>query len=150
MKTFQDILKEHPVAVTQNTNTHIGTTADLLCRWYNMWWGTVTDTHMQLMDDGTYIIIGSRIGKGFLDYIRFARILPTAPNTVMPHSFDTLLTANHMHADMVMYNGQPAIGVSPSDEFVGEIQIPMTEPYYRDSNGYACNGPACVASADYM
>lgn len=127
MKTFQDLMKEHPLVVTQNTNQHIGTN-DTLTRWYNMHWGALTDTHMQLMDDDTYLITGSKLTKTLWEQIVYCRRLSTAPNTCLPHTFDEVLRFNHLTYCSTKYNGAPAIVIAHEenkDGGVKSIRIPM-------------------------
>lgn len=127
MKNFQDILKEHPIAVTQNTGVHEGGN-DTLTRWYNMWWGSLTDTHMQLMDDGTYVVIGSRLSKSLWEHIMYARRLQTAPNTVLPHSWYEVMEHNKLDYAPTTHNGAFAIAIARSKSdipAVKSIEIPM-------------------------
>ena len=145
MKTFQDILKEHPCTEIFDTNQHIGTTNDVLSRWYNTWWGPFTDTHMQLMDDGVRYITGSRISKSWFNMMMYARLLPSAPNAVLPHTFFTLISANNLDANMVTYNGQLAIAVTPNEKFTGEICIPKIEPYWKSN----ADVRGCCVSCDF-
>ena len=127
MKTFQDLMKEHPMATTQNTNQHIGTN-DTLTRWYNMHWGALTDTHMQLMDDGIYIVTGTRLTKSLWEQIVYSRRLSTAPNTVLPHSWYEVMSHNNFTYCTTVYNGAFAIAISRMQDDnapVKAIEIPM-------------------------
>ena len=145
MKTFQDLMKEQPEIVTTNTNQHVGTTNDILSRWYNMYWGSMTDTHMQLMDDGLYYITGSRISKQFLDGIMYAMYLGDAPNTPMPHTFYELLNTNNLNATLVKYNGQNAIIVGPNEKFDGEIRIPPRQPAFSPYRNCCMSCNPCMS-----
>jgi len=149
MKNFQDILKEHPSVVTQNTNTHIGSN-DTLTRWYNMWWGSLTDTHMELMDDGTYVVIGSRLNKSLWDHIMYARRLQTAPNTVLPHTWYEVMAHNKLDYAPTVQGGAFAIAIARSQEdaVVKSIEIPMASTI-ASPDPYVCGCP-CGASVDYM
>ena len=127
MKTFQDLMKEHPMATTQNTNQHIGTN-DTLTRWYNMHWGALTDTHMQLMDDGIYIVTGTKLTKSLWEQIVYSRRLSTAPNTVLPHSWYEVMSHNNFTYCTTVYNGAFAIAISRVQDDnapVNAIEIPM-------------------------
>ena len=127
MKTLQDLMKEYPMTATQNTNQHTGST-DTLCRWYNMHWGALTDTHMQLMDDGVYIVTGSKLTKSLWEQIAYSRRLTTAPNTVLPHSWSEVMSHNGLEYCTTTYNGAFAIAISrkpDSDNPVKSIEIPM-------------------------
>ena len=127
MKTFQDLMKEHPMATTQNTNQHIGTN-DTLTRWYNMHWGALTDTHMQLMDDGIYIVTGTKLTKSLWEQIVYSRRLSTAPNTVLPHSWYEVMSHNNFTYCTTVYNGAFAIAISRVQDDnapVKAIEIPM-------------------------
>lgn len=154
MKNFQDILKEHPIAVTQNTGVHNGGN-DTLTRWYNMWWGSLTDTHMQLMDDGTYVVIGSRLNKSLWEHIMYARRLQTAPNTVLPHPWYEVMAHNKLDYAPTVHNGAFAIAIarSKSDEngeipVVKSIEIPMASTIASPD---PCVGKCvCGAAVDYM
>lgn len=124
MKTFQDLMQENPTTVTQNTNTKEGGT-DVLTRWYNMYWGTLTDTHMQLLPDGTYVVIGSRLSRDKWDNILFSRVVRTAPGTLLPHTWDEVLRVNHMGWTWTMHNGQPAVAMAVQEGYhSGELIIP--------------------------
>ena len=133
MKTIQDIMKEHPVAVTQNTNTHIGTTTDLLCRWYNMWWGALTETHMQLMDDGTYLVTGHVLNKETWQCIMYNRRLWSAPNTQLPHTWYDVMVHNHMDFSYSANNGTFAIAMAFQEGFGGTKEIPMATSVAQNS-----------------
>lgn len=150
MKTFADLMQDNANICTINTGIKKEYT-DTLTKWYNMWWGTLTDTHMQLMDDGNYIITGSRIGKKFLQSgILYARVLSTAPNTVLPSTLNDLLLRNHLQAAMILHNGQPAVAVGRVDSENKSISIPPQQPYY---GGAICANPCigCAApTVDYM
>jgi hypothetical protein len=127
MKTFQDIMKEHPLIASQNTNQHIGTN-DTLTRWYNMHWGALTDTHMQLMDDGVYIVTGTKLTKSLWEQIVYNRRLATAPNTVLPHSWNEVMSHNNLEYCTTAHNGAFAIAISrrqDNDTPVKAIEIPM-------------------------
>lgn len=127
MKTFQDLMKEHPMTTTQNTNQHIGTN-DTLTRWYNMHWGALTDTHMQLMDDGIYIVTGTKLTKSLWEQIVYSRRLSTAPNTVLPHSWYEVMSHNNFTYCTTVYNGAFAIAISRMQDDnapVKAIEIPM-------------------------
>lgn len=125
MKTFQDLMKEHPTTVTQNTNQHIGLT-DTLCRWYNMYWGALTDTHMQLMDDGTYLVTGSKLTKSLWEQIVYNRRLTTAPNTTLPHCWYEVMNHNNLDYTVTVNNGAFAIAIARKDDVpVKAIEIPM-------------------------
>ena len=127
MKTFQDLMKEHPMASTQNTNQHIGTN-DTHTRWYNMHWGSLTDTHMQLMDDGIYIVTGTKLTKSLWEQIMYNRRLSTAPNTVLPHSWYEVMSHNNFTYCTTVYNGAFAIAISRVQDDnapVKAIEIPM-------------------------
>ena len=127
MKTFQDLMKEHPMTSTQNTNQHIGTN-DTLTRWYNMHWGALTDTHMQLMDDGVYIVTGTKLTKSLWEQIVYSRRLSTAPNTVLPHSWYEVMSHNNFTYCTTVYNGAFAIAISRMQDDnapVKAIEIPM-------------------------
>lgn len=127
MKTFQDLMKEHPMTTTQNTNQHIGTN-DTLTRWYNMHWGALTDTHMQLMDDGIYIVTGTKLTKSLWEQIVYSRRLSTAPNTVLPHSWYEVMSHNNFTYCTTVYNGAFAIAISRMQDNnapVKAIEIPM-------------------------
>lgn len=129
MKTFQDLMKEHPYVVSQNTNQHIGTN-DTLTRWYNMHWGALTDTHMQLMDDGMYIVTGTKLTKSLWEQIVYARRLTTAPNTVLPHCWYEVMNHNNLDYCPTVINGAFAIAISrrvdPNNNTpVKSIEIPM-------------------------
>lgn len=127
MKTFQDLMKEHPMTTTQNTNQHIGTN-DTLTRWYNMHWGALTDTHMQLMDDGVYIVTGTKLTKSLWEQIVYSRRLSTAPNTVLPHSWYEVMSHNNFTYCTTVYNGAFAIAISRMQDDnapVKAIEIPM-------------------------
>lgn len=127
MKTFQDLMKEYPMTSTQNTNQHIGTN-DTLTRWYNMHWGALTDTHMQLMDDGVYIVTGTRLTKSLWEQIVYSRRLSTAPNTVLPHSWYEVMSHNNFTYCTTVYNGAFAIAISRMQDDnapVKAIEIPM-------------------------
>ena len=127
MKTFQDLMKEHPMATTQTTNQHIGTN-DTLTRWYNMHWGALTDTHMQLMDDGVYIVTGTKLTKSLWEQIVYSRRLSTAPNTVLPHSWYEVMSHNNFTYCTTVYNGAFAIAISRMQDDnapVKAIEIPM-------------------------
>ena len=127
MKTFQDLMKEYPMTTTQNTNQHIGTN-DTLTRWYNMHWGALTDTHMQLMDDGIYIVTGTKLTKSLWEQIVYSRRLPTAPNTVLPHSWYEVMSHNNFTYCTTVYNGAFAIAISRMQDDnapVKAIEIPM-------------------------
>ena len=126
MKTFQDLINEHPVIATQNTNQHIGTN-DTLTRWYNMHWGALTDTHMQLMDDGVYIVTGTKLTKPLWDHIVYNRRLITAPNTILPHSWNEVMLRNNLEYCTTAHNGAFAIAISrrqDNDVPVRAIEIP--------------------------
>lgn len=128
MKNFQDVMRENPTVVTQNTNTHKGG-SDLLTRWYNMYWGTLTNTHMQLMDDGTYIVIGMGLTKSFWENIYYSHRLSNAPNTILPHSWSDVMILNHMEYTYTTYNGQFAVAIgrtNPDETGLKTIQIPQT------------------------
>ena len=148
MKTFADLMQDNANICTINTGVKEGH-MDTLTKWYNMWWGALTDTHMQLMDDGNYIITGSRIGKKFLHSgIMYARVLSTAPNTVLPSTLNDLLSRNHLQAAMIEHNGQPAVGRVDSPDKT--ISIPPQQPYY---GGAICMNPCCgcaVGTVDDM
>ena len=125
MKTFQDLMKEHPICVTQNTNQHIGST-DTLCRWYNMHWGVLTDTHMQLMDDDTYLVVGSKLTKSLWEQIVYNRRLTTAPNTILPHCWYEVMNHNNLDYTITTVNGSFAIVIARKDDApVKGIEIPM-------------------------
>ena len=127
MKTFQDLMKEYPMTTTQNTNQHIGTN-DTLTRWYNMHWGALTDTHMQLMDDGIYIVTGTKLTKSLWEQIVYSRRLSTAPNTVLPHSWYEVMSHNNFTYCTTVYNGAFAIAISRMQDDnapVKAIEIPM-------------------------
>ena len=127
MKTFQDLMKEHPMTTTQNTNQHIGTN-DTLTRWYNMHWGALTDTHMQLMDDGIYIVTGTKLTKSLWEQIVYSRRLSTAPNTLLPHSWYEVMSHNNFTYCTTVYNGAFAIAISRMQDDnapVKAIEIPM-------------------------
>ena len=127
MKTFQDLMKEHPMTTTQNTNQHIGTN-DTLTRWYNMHWGALTDTHMQLMDDGIYIVTGTKLTKSLWEQIVYSRRLSTAPNTVLTHSWYEVMSHNNFTYCTTVYNGAFAIAISRMQDDnapVKAIEIPM-------------------------
>lgn len=139
MKTFQDIMRENPSVVTQNTNTHIGST-DTLCRWYNMWWGALTNTHMQLMDDGTYIVIGSRLSKNLWDDIMYSRKLS---NTLLPHIWSEVMTHNNLDYAFTSNNGSFAIAIAHKEikdehgePYVKSIEIPITTTITSTPYGY--------------
>lgn len=147
MKTFQDLMREHPIVVTQNTNQHVGTN-DTLTRWYNMHWGALTDTHMQLMDDGVYIVTGSKLTKSLWEQIAYARRLTTAPNTVLPHCWYEVMNHNNLEYCTTAHNGAFAIAIARKqgdDTPVKAIEIPMattiTTPCITPCNGVvgACN-----------
>ena len=123
------------MATTQNTNQHICTN-DTLTRWYNMHWGALTDTHMQLMDDGVYIVTGTKLTKSLWEQIVYSRRLSTAPNTVLPHSWYEVMSHNNFTYCTTVYNGAFAIAISrvqDNDAPVKAIEIPMastvTTPY---------------------
>lgn len=140
MKTFADLMQDHSNVCTINTGFKEGFN-DTLTRWYNQWWGALTDTHMQLMEDGTYIITGSRIGNRFLESgILYARILSTAPNTVLPSSLSELFKLNHLQVAMVVHNGHPAVAVGRVDSEDKSIKIPPVQPYF---GGFICQNPCC-------
>lgn len=127
MKTLQDLMKEYPMTATQNTNQHTGST-DILCRWYNMHWGALTDTHMQLMDDGVYIVTGSKLTKSLWEQIVYNRRLTTAPNTILPHCWYEVLNHNNLEYCTTAHNGAFAIAIArkQGDETpVKAIEIPM-------------------------
>lgn len=140
MKTLQDIMKEHPITVTQNTNQHIGTN-DTLTRWYNMYWGALTDTHMELMDDGTYLITGSRLTKELWSQIMWNRRITTAPNTVLPNYWYEVMNHNHLDCGWTTHNGQPAIAIARStdpDVVMKSIEIPMASTITTPCIGQVC------------
>lgn len=140
MKNFQDIMKEHPSVVTQNTNVHSGST-DMLCRWYNMHWGALTDTHLQLMDDGTYVVTGSRLTKALWDNILYERRLVTAPNTILPHSWVDVLEKNGLDWSYSAQNGAFAIAIASKnpDSPVRAIEIPQTTTVITPDPCFAFN-----------
>jgi len=132
MKTFQDLMKDHSQVCTMNTGFKAGMN-DTLTRWYNMWWGALTDSHMQLQEDGTWLIIG-QLDKNFLNRILYARFLKSAPNTQLPTSFAKLLEFNHLQATMMIHNGAPAVAVGripTEEETVMAIRIPPAEPDFH-------------------
>lgn len=152
MKTFQDILKEHPVAAQQNTGIHTGS-SDTLTRWYNMWWGSLTDTHMQLMDDGTYVVIGSRLNKSMWDHIMYSRRLFTAPNTVLPHPWYEVMMKNNLDSAPTVHNGAFAIAIARKEgiansDILKSIEIPMASTI-SSPDPAACRCQCC-GSVDYM
>ena len=144
MKTFDDIKAEHPEIVTQNTNTHVGGN-DCITRWYNMYWGALTDTHMQLMDDGTYVIIGSRLTKELWNQIQYNRTLRSAPGTMLPHCWYEVMAANKLEYAYTTHNGQFAIALEvPPSADTGERSIPMTTSVCYNMVGNACDGAKCA------
>lgn len=125
MKTFQDLMQEHPITVTQNSGLHVGTN-DCITRWYNMHWGALTDTHCQLLDDGTYVVTGSRLSKEMWNQIMYNRTLRTAPGTMLPHCWYEVMNANHMESCFTNHNGQFAVAMKVSEVADnGELKIPM-------------------------
>jgi hypothetical protein len=107
MKTFQDLMQEHPEVTRIDTNGP-DILMDLICRCYATWWGNLTDTHMTLQKDGTYIITGSRINSDFIDSIMYCRKLRGCD---LPYTFAELLGVNGMIATFTEYNGQRAVAV---------------------------------------
>lgn len=152
MKTLQDVMKEHPIAVTQNTGVHVGTN-DTLTRWYNMWWGALTDTHMQLMDDGTYVVVGSRLSKSMWEHIMYNRRLITAPNTILPHTWFDVMSHNKLDYAPTTHNGAFAIAIAPSvvdgeTQLIKSIEIPPASTVSVPMvNPNPC---ACGCAVDYM
>lgn len=130
-------MKEHPSTVTQNTNQHEGTN-DTLTRWYNLYWGALTDTHLQLMDDGSYILLGSRLCKSKWEMIHYNRIMVTAPNTSLPHTWDEVMRVNHLIDSPITYNGQYAIAMVHDEGFNGEITIPPASSIIGSGSYYGC------------
>ena len=124
MKTFQDLMAENPMVVQQNTDTKEGGN-DTLTRWYNMHWGNLTDTHMQHFEDGTYVVIGSRLTKEKWEGILWNRVVSTAPGTLLPHTWAEVLQVNHMDWCYTTHNGSFAIGMRVKEgEETGVITIP--------------------------
>lgn len=135
-------MKENPSVVTHNTNTHEGS-SDMLTRWYNMYWGTLTDTHMQLMDDGMYVVIGSKLTKVLWEQIMYNRRLTTAPNTILPHCWYEVMNHNNLDYTFTAHNGALAVAISRKnpEAVVKSVEIPMATtivtPYIGD--GCCCN-----------
>lgn len=151
MKTLQDLMKEYPVAVTQNTNQHIGST-DTLCRWYNMHWGSLTDTHMQLMDDGVYIVTGSKLSRSLWEQILYNRRLTMAPNTILPHCWYEVLNHNNLEHCISTYNGAFAITIAHKqggDASMRTIEIPMATTITTPDSPFCYGGvKACDDGID--
>jgi hypothetical protein len=94
-----------------------------------MHWGALTDTHMQLMDDGVYIVTGTKLTKSLWEQIVYNRRLATAPNTVLPHSWNEVMSHNNLEYCTTAHNGAFAIAISrrqDNDAPVKAIEIPMT------------------------
>ena len=143
MKTFQDITREFPGIVTQNTNTREGS-SDMLTRWYNMYWGSLTDTHMQLMDDGNYVIIGSKLTKSLWNQIMFSRRLSIAPNTILPSTWNDVLKANKLEYAYSTHNGAFAIAVGLIDkENPGLRELIIPQPTTINTPYIPTCGPCC-------
>lgn len=143
MKTFQDLMREHPIVVQQNTNTKEGM-SDTLTRWYNLYWGTLTDTHMQLLPDGTYVVIGTKLTKDLWDQIMYNRVLSTAPGTPLPHCWYEVLQQNYMSCIWTTHNGAPAVAiVRKEDAPTHAIQIPFATTVSRNQ----CCNPCCGTPA---
>ncbi len=141
MKTFQDLMREYPVAVTQNTGAHKGTN-DVITRWYNLYWGALTDTHMQLLDDGTYLVTSSRLSPDMWNNIMYCRVLRTAPGTTLPHNWYEVMKANKMDYTYTQYNGAFAVALAISEENKsGELQIPLANAISSDNMG--CCDQSC-------
>lgn len=145
-------MREHPITVTQNTNQHIGTN-DTLTRWYNLYWGALTDTHMQLMDDGVYIVTGARLTKSLWEHIVYNRRLVTAPNTILPHCWYEVMNHNNLEYCTTAHNGAFAIAIARKqgdDVPVKAIEIPMattiSTPCMAPCDGVvgACGDGICV------
>lgn len=151
MKTFQDIMKENPSVVTHNTNTHVGS-SDMLTRWYNMHWGTLTDTHMQLMDDGVYVVTGSKLTKSLWESIMYNRRLTIAPNTILPHCWYEVMNHNNLDYSQTVHNGAFAIAISRKnpDNVVKSIEIPMTTTICTPSSPLAYGPCGCNCVGEDM
>lgn len=133
MKTFQDLLREHPVAVSQNTGIHKGDN-NVITRWYNMYWGALTDTHMQLLDDGTYLVTGSRLSADMWNNIMYCRTLRTAPGTTLPHTWYDVMKVNKMDYTYTQHNGAFSVALAVSEENKnGELRIPLRNAITLDN-----------------
>jgi hypothetical protein len=136
-------MNEHPITVRTVTDTDIDAVTganDIITRYYNKYWGALTDTHMVFCtEEGKYMITGSIVNKEFLDLISYARILPQAPHTLLPITFDDLMRANNMQCQISSKDGQPIIVITPGDLHV--LTIPKPTKLTRVFNTY--DPPCC-------
>lgn len=120
MKTFQDLMAEHPSVV--HTESSPDLVMDLICSCYATWWGNLTDTHMIRQGDGTYLITGSHINDDFLTGMMYSRKLRGCD---LPYTFAELLDVNNMMATFTTHNGQRAVAVGFKDgEQKGSLMLP--------------------------